>query len=149
MRYVLLITILCLLFITCKKDSTDSAPVITYKSVSPNFAHSSVPVGDQQLPVLTIHVKDADGDLGFVSGKDTSFIFIRNIVTGDMDSLPFPDLNGAAGKNFEGDVLVPLSSLLISDSAAIDTLHLQAYVKDFARQTSDTVTLDPVYYYTP
>jgi len=149
MRYAFLITILSLLFITCKKDSTDSAPVITYKSISPNSAHSSTPVGDQSLPVLTIHIKDAEGDLGFISGKDTSFIFIKNILTGNQDSLQFPDLSGTA-KNFEGDVLIPLSSVLISDGAPTDTLYFQVYIKDFARQSSDTIiTPDPVYYYTP
>jgi hypothetical protein len=150
MRYAFLITILSLLFITCKKDSTDSAPVITYESISPNSIHSSITNNNQQFPILTIHIKDADGDLGLISGKDTSFIFIKNILTGSQDSLQFPDLSGSA-KNFEGDVIIPLpSSVLTSDGAPTDTLYFQVYVKDFARQTSDTIiTQDPVYFYTP
>jgi hypothetical protein len=149
MRYVLLITILSLLFVACKKDSGGSAPQISYVSLSSNTASQAVV---NQGPILTIHVKDADGDLGFIQGSDTSFVFVKNLLSGILDSIPFPDIDGNTGKNFSSDVLVSLSPIL-GDSlgtsgARIDTLYFQVYVKDFAQHVSDTiVTPEPVYYY--
>jgi hypothetical protein len=45
--------------------------------MKPNAAYSNIPVNQQGIPVLTINVTDAEGDLGFKSLKDTSYIVIN------------------------------------------------------------------------
>ena len=39
----------------------------------------------QAMPELTIEITDAEGDLGFI-GKDTAFIYMKNLLTGKFDS---------------------------------------------------------------
>ncbi len=149
MRYSLLVTIAILFFTACKKDKFTSAPQISYKSIGPNVVSLNLPF--QAMPVLTIKVTDAEGDLG-LTDTDTSKIFIKNLVTGKIDSsLKLPSLSGATLKNFEGDILITLDTQIILEgttrpSPKTDTLFYEVYIKDFAKNKSNTIkTNDPVF----
>ncbi|MBK7883055.1 MAG: hypothetical protein IPJ81_04010 [Chitinophagaceae bacterium] len=152
MRYTFLIGIIVFLS-ACKKDKFTSAPQITYKSINPNTLQSNIPFNAQVIPVLTLHLTDADGDLGFVDNKDTSYVFIKNLLTNKIDSLRLPDLKSSAKKYFEADVEIALGSLIESSllpSPKIDTTFFEVYIQDFAKNKSNViVTPDPVYFITP
>lgn len=153
MRYFLIIAAVCSVFATCKKDKFTTVPQIKYKSIKPNAAQSNIPVTSQVIPVLTIHVTDAEGDLGFASSTDVSYIIIKNLLTGKLDSLRFPDIQTSARKNFEGDVEITLTNFLGSSTRPrpkTDTLYFEVYLKDFAKNKSNVIrTDDPVFYITP
>jgi hypothetical protein len=153
MRYAILITIISIFFVGCKKDNVDNAPQITFESIVPNSAFSNIPISEQQIPILTIHVKENGWNLGFVAGQDTSYVFVTNILTGRQDSLLFPDVSSAATNNFDADVQVSLATVLGGSGGPgpkTDTLYFKVYVRDFAKHASDTITTPvPVYYITP
>ena len=153
MRYILIIAALCSIYSSCKKDKFTTIPQIKYKSTKPNTAYSNIPVNQQGIPVLTITVTDAEGDLGFKSLKDTSYIVIKNLLTGKKDSLILPDIQTSAGKDFEGDISVTLSNFLGASTRPrpkTDTLYFEVYIKDFAKNKSNVIkTGDPVFYITP
>ena len=105
MRYTLLLIAACLLFAACKKENFTTAPQISFKSVKPNAFSLNLPVTGQVLPVITINVTDAEGDLGFKDGKDTSKLYIKNLLTSKIDStLHLPDILTSAKKDFKGDI---------------------------------------------
>lgn len=149
MRTTILIVSMLVLFTGCKKDKYTTEPQIKYKSVSPNF--TSIDLG-AVIPDITFSVTDLEGDLGLKAGRDTSFIYLRNILTGKSDSLPFPDLKLSAGRRFEGDVTVSINKVLEckslpSGALHTDTLFFEIYVRDFAKNKSNVVTTgDPVYF---
>jgi hypothetical protein len=153
MRYTLLILVLVLLFAACKKDKFTTAPQITFKSVSPNVAFSNIPIAQQNIPILTIGVTDAEGDLGFISGKDTSKVYIKNLLTSREDSIILPNISTAAVKDFKGDIAINLGAFLAGSSRPrpkTDTLYFEIYVKDFAKNKSNVIrSTDPVYYISP
>lgn len=153
MRYIFFIGFLLLVFTACKKNKFTTVPQISFKSVKPNTAFSNIPVNQQNIPVLTIHVTDAEGDLGFKAGTDTSYAVIKNLTTGKIDSLRLPDIMQAGTKNFEGDIAITLSSFLGGSTRPrpkTDTLYYEVYIKDFAKNKSNTIrTDDPVYYISP
>ena len=154
MRYTLLIVVtLALFFAACKKDKFTTAPQITFKSVKPNTAFSNIPPSQQLIPVLTISVTDAEGDLGFIAGKDTSKVYIKNLLTSKEDSLILPNITSAAVKNFKGDIAIDLSSLLGASNRPrpkTDTLFFEIYIKDFAKNKSNVIISGkPVFYITP
>ena len=149
MRYHLLFTIAILLFAACKKDKYTTAPQISYKSINPNAVFTNIPI--QVMPVLTIEVTDAEGDLG-LTGTDTAKIFIKNLITGNIDSsLRLPDLSAAAGKNFKANVEITLDTQILLEgttrpSPKTDTLFYEVYIKDFAKNKSNVIiTTDPVF----
>lgn len=149
MRYSLLLTIAIFLFTACKKDKYTTAPQISYKSIDPNVVFKNLTV--QVMPVLTLEITDAEGDLGF-TGTDTCKIFIKNLVTGEIDStLRLPDLSGAVGKNFKAEVDIALDTRIILEgstrpSPKTDTLFYEVYIQDFAKNKSNVIkTADPVY----
>jgi hypothetical protein len=152
MRYSLLFTIAILFFTACKKNDT-SAPQIEFKSIDPNTAFSNISCNFQGGTILTLHITDAEGDLGFIQGSDTSFVFIKNLLSNDLDSVRLPDIRTAAVKNFSADVDINLCNYLDASSRPrpkTDTLYFEIYVKDFAKNVSNTIkTTDPVYYITP
>ena len=153
MRYSLLFAIAILGFTACKKDKYTSAPQIEYKSINPNTAFSNVSCNFQDIPVLTLRVTDAEGDLGFIDGSDTSYLFIKNLLTNDIDSVKLPDIRTAAVKNFSADIDINLCGFLAASTRPrpkTDTLYFEVYVRDFAKNVSNTIrTTDPVYYITP
>ena len=153
MRTTLLIALGCSLIAGCKKDKFTTVPQISYKSIKPNVAFSNIPTGQQVIPVLTIHVTDAEGDLGFKSGTDTSFVVIKNLTTNKFDSIKLPDVLTAGKKNFEADIEITLSSFLGASARPrpkTDTLYFEIYVRDFAKNKSNIIrTGDPVFYVSP
>ena len=103
------------------------------------------------MPILTLKVTDSEGDLG-LTATDTSMIFIKNLVTGKIDStLLFPDLSGGTSKNFQADIEIELNTNFILEgttrpSPKTDTLFYEIYIKDFAKNKSNTIiTKDPVF----
>lgn len=151
MRYTLLISILALLFIGCKKDKFTTAPQISFKSVKPDVWYSSN-INPYEGPLLTIHLTDSEGDFGFANNKDTSYVYVKNITIPPykIDSLKFPSLTSLNTKNLNVDVSVMIRSVLQGSGRPkpyVDTLYFEVYVKDFAKNKSNVITTDkPVYY---
>jgi hypothetical protein len=141
------------LLISCKKDKFTTVPQIKYKSVSPNSVRSDLPGTTQVMPVVTIEVTDSEGDLGLVNGKDTSKVYVKNLLTNKLDSLLLPELKAAATKNFKGDINITMERFLGASTRPrpkTDTLYFEIYIKDFAKNKSNVIkTGDPVYYITP
>ncbi len=153
MRYTLLILVFAISYSACKKDKFTTVPQISFKSVKPNVAFSNIPFSQQEIPVLTLTVTDAEGDLGFINGKDTSRVFFKNLLTNREDSIILPNIFTAAVKNFKGDILINLASVLGASNRPrpkTDTLFFEVYIKDFAKNKSNVIkTSDPVFYITP
>lgn len=146
MRYTLIFSMALLLLCACNKDKFTTAPQIEYKSIAPNVADNLSPT-----PVITISITDAEGDMGITS-KDTAFIYMKNLLTNDFDSLPFPDLQASGKSNFKAEVDFVTSKVFKCRSLPgfplhTDTLYFQVYIKDFAKNKSNVIiTGDPVYY---
>ncbi|MEI9959123.1 MAG: hypothetical protein WDM90_23055 [Ferruginibacter sp.] len=142
-----------LFFTACKKDKYTTAPQIEFKSINPNSAVSNINCNFQDIPVLTLHVTDAEGDLGFINGSDTSYVFIKNLINNKLDSAKLPDIRRAAVKNFSADIDINLCGFLAKSTRPnpkTDTLYFEVYVRDFAKNVSNTIkTTDPVYFITP
>ena len=149
MRYTLLFTIAILYFTACKKDKYTTAPQISYKSVSPNAVDLS---SNSVTPAVKLSITDAEGDLGYINGSDTAFVYMKNLLTNDFDSVPFPNIQTAAKSNFKADIEVKIDKVLKCKSQPgfplhTDTIYLEFYVKDFAKNKSNVVkTTDPVYF---
>ena len=155
MRIVLFFSAFILIFASCKKDKYTTAPQIKFKSVNPNVSSSAVLATDSDLsPKLTIEITDAEGDLGYVQGFDTSMIYIKNLLTQNLDSFLLPDIQTAGTKNFKADIIVNLFDVLECGPVPpfpirprTDTTFFEVYVTDFAKNKSNViVTGDPVYY---
>ena len=148
MRSIIMVVLLSVFFSACKKDKYTTAPQINYKSVSPQFINNDI---NSVVPVITFRVTDSEGDLGITS-KDTAFIFLKNLLTGKSDSLPFPDLKDISKSDFKADVLASIGSVLECKPVAggllhVDTLFYEIYIKDFAKNKSNTIVSgDPVFY---
>lgn len=148
MRTTFILAVFILILSACKKDKYTTEPQIKYKSVNPNF--TSIAVG-AEIPAITISITDSEGDLG-LTASDTSYIYLKNNLTGKSDSMAFPDLGTAAKSNFKGDVVVSISKVLDckplpSGALHIDTLYFDIYVKDFAKNKSNVITTgDPVFF---
>ena len=148
MRYSLVFTIVILFLSACNKDKFTTAPQIEFKSISPNVVDNT-----SASPILTIHITDAEGDLG-INAKDTAFVYMKNLLTNTFDSLPFPDLQAVAKSNFKADVDIDINKVLKCKTRPgnppplhTDTLYFQIYVKDFAKNKSNVIiTNDPVYF---
>ncbi len=147
MRYTLLLAIAILLFTTCKKDKFTTAPQINYKSIAPNVVDNL-----SASPVITFSITDAEGDIG-INANETAFIYIKNLLVNAFDSLPFPDLQSGAKRNFEAevDITVPSSVLkcnsLPNGALHTDTVFFEIYVKDFAKNKSNLITTaEPLYF---
>ena len=142
-----------MLIFSCKKDKFKTEPQISFKSIKPSRVSSSITRTDPDLPFITIHVTDGNGDLGFREGKDTSRVYIKNLLTSKTDSLLLPDLSGVAGKNFEADIEIGLFNVLgVSNRPRpkVDTLFFEIYVTDFAKNKSNVIISDePLLYVSP
>lgn len=152
MRYILLLAVTALGFSACKKDKFETVPAITYKNVSPNSLLGNIPITGQALPILTFHLTDAEGDIGFKAGSDTSKVYLKNLTTNKEDSLFLPTFGIAAGKNFEADIDVNLVTVIgpsTRPAPKVDTLYFEVYVKDFAKNKSNVIKAGPVYYIFP
>lgn len=133
----------------CQKDKYTTAPQITYESISPNAIDANN-ANQQANPILTIGITDAEGDFGFVDQQDTSYVYVKNLLTGKFDSAFFPAaVNNFTGKDFHAEVKIDLYQFLETSnrpSPKIDTTYFEVYVTDFAKNKSNVlVTPEPVY----
>lgn len=148
MRYAILVISVLIFCTACKKDKFTTAPQIKYKSLSHNAVDLSP---TSAVPVVTLHITDAEGDLGN-SANGTSFVYMTNKLTNTFDSVPFPDLQSAAKKDFAADIDVTIGKVLKCRSLPgnplhTDTLYFEFYVKDFANNKSNVVTTpEPVFF---
>jgi hypothetical protein len=144
MRYTLLIAILAFGLLSCNKDKYTTAPQIKFKEFSPNVWRG----GLSQVPVMVLSVTDSEGDLGFLAGKDTAFIYIQDPRTTDLDSIPMTDISSATGKNFEAELRVNLKAIF-APLQTPDTIYYDVYIKDFAKNKSNVIRTDQPAYYIP
>lgn len=139
----------CLL--SCGKDKYTTAPQIEFVSLKPNSASSDLSVQLRDLaPKLTFNITDAEGDFGFVAGKDTSLVFIKNLSSGFVDSFLLPDLNGSASAGFKAEVTLNLFDAMDCTRSRpyMDTTYYEVYVTDFAKNKSNVMTTpQPLYYF--
>jgi hypothetical protein len=152
MRYCLLISILALGFVACKKDKFTSAPQISFKSINPdNWDNANL--NSNEGPVITIHLTDSEGDFGFADGHDTSYAYVKNISIPPFreDSIKFPTLPNSIKKNLDVDVDLMIRRVLANSGRPrpfVDTLYFEVYVKDFAKNKSNVIrTEKPLYLY--
>ena len=153
MRTAILILSL-VVFASCSKDKFTNEPQLEFKRfdrdqwVGPIFT-------TQEPPHMIVEVTDGDGDLGFIAGQDTAFVYLKNLLNGDTDSLAFPNLASAAKKNFKADIEISIASVMTGRPGNpprpySDTLYFEVYVKDFAKNKSNVVlTSEPFYLITP
>ena len=153
MRNTIIILFISFFAASCGKDKYTTAPQIKYKSISPNIVRSDVIIGSPDVPVIALNVTDAEGDLGFKNGSDTSYIFIRNLLINRLDSFRLPDIQSVATKNFQSDILINTFDILRGTSRPrpkVDTLYFEIYITDFQKNKSNVIkTGDPIYYVTP
>jgi hypothetical protein len=165
MRYLLLAIIVCTLIFSCNKNNGNSAPEIKFKSITPTVL-STTP-NSLFVPLLTIEIKDAEGDIGFKEQKDTSYIYIKNLTISPfrVDSFKFPEsLSAVAKKNFKADVAIDLRNTQTGGSGVfypapivsgrpkpfLDSMYFEVYVKDFAKNKSNVIRTDaPLVLITP
>lgn len=150
MRSIICIIGLLFLFVSCEKDKYTTAPQIEYVQLRNNVIDSRD--FNATYPILTFKITDAEGDIGLKAGTDSSFIYVKNLLTGFADSLMFPDLETAGKSNFSAEVDVDLKKFvkcktLPGTPLHTDTLYFEIYVKDFEKNKSNViVSEDPVYF---
>jgi hypothetical protein len=149
MRYIFIGLFTCLVAISCKKNNDSAAPVISFKDITAVYVKNS----NSPNPILTINISDADGDLGFNEGKDTSYIYIKNLKNPPfkLDSFKLPEaLKTVPKNNFKASAEIDIFSLLPATvSTRKDTIYYEVYVKDFAKNKSNVIkTDDPIIYIT-
>ncbi len=151
MRYTIILIIISLFAVSCGKDKYTTNPQISFKSVKPNVLRSDVATNFQVIPILTLSVTDAEGDLGFIDGKDTAYVFIKSLINNTVDSMIMPNIESLVSKNYQADLLItPPFKRSTRPSPKVDTLYYEIYVKDFARNKSNVITTtDPVFYIIP
>ncbi len=148
MRYTS-VFIMALFFLgACNKDKFTTVPQIKYKSIDPTAITVSANSPD---PVLTIEITDAEGDIG-ITATDTAYVYMKNLLTNNFDSVAFPDLTAASKSNFKADVDITMSKVfkcksLPGNPLHTDTIYFEIYVKDFAKNKSNVIrTEQPVYF---
>ncbi len=154
MRYLIIAILVSAIFFSCKKSDGNSAPKVKFKSITEEiFGGGSSATGIR--PILVLEVSDDDGDLGFNEGKDTSYIFIKNLTVAPfrIDSFKFPaslsQLPKSTFKSFQ-DVEIDLNKntnrmaypLITSTSGARDTAFYEVYVRDFGKNKSNVIKTD-------
>lgn len=154
MRNTILFIIVCLFAVSCGKEKFTTVPQIKFKSLTPNRVRSDVNSDNPNLPIITINITDAEGDLGFKDANNVSTIFIKNLLNNRRDSFPLPDIQTVATKNFQGDILINTFDILSpgprTNRPRVDTLFYEIYVVDFAKNKSNVITTpDPIYYVLP
>jgi hypothetical protein len=150
MRNIICVIIIMCFLVSCKKDKYTTAPQIEYVKLRNNAIDSRDFTAT--YPVLTFEITDAEGDIGLKAGTDTSFIYVKNLLTGFADSLSFPNLETAGKNNFSAEVDVDLKKFvkcktLPGTPLHTDTLYFEIYVRDFERNKSNVfISGDPVYF---
>ncbi|MEP6711864.1 MAG: hypothetical protein ABJA37_05600 [Ferruginibacter sp.] len=155
MRITLCIAAVFLFFVSCKKDKYTTAPQIKFNSFTPNVAFSNS-LDPTSGPVLSIQLTDLEGDFGFNTNKDTSYVYVKNItiVPNKTDSFKFPAaLSAINRKSLNVEVSVLINSVLQTSNQPnrpyTDTLFFEVYVQDFAKNKSNVITAGPVFYISP
>ena len=149
MRNTIIIFIISLIAVSCSKDKYTTAPQIKFVSVSPNRVPSGVTLGSPEIPIITLSVTDSEGDLGFKTGKDTSYVYIKNLLINRLDSFVMPDIQSVTTKHFQAEIRINVFDVLRGSSRPrpkVDTLVYEIYIADFAKNKSNKVTTAPVYY---
>jgi hypothetical protein len=152
MRNTIIILLISLIAVSCGKDKYTTVPQLKFKSVSPDRVGSGVIIGSEAIPLITLSVTDSEGDLGFKTAKDTSYIYIRNLLINRVDSFFLPDIQSVAAKNFQADIRINTFDILRGSNRPrpkVDTIRYEIYVVDFKKNKSNIVTTDPIYYVTP
>lgn len=141
------------LFSACKKDKYTTEPQLSFKSFNPNQASNLTPIEFQ--PTVILEIRDKEGDIGFKAGTDTSQVYVKNMLTGKLDSFYFPNLSAVAGNNFKAEIEIGLYSVMSgrdlpsSQRPYTDTLQFEIYVTDFAKNKSNVIlTTEPFIYST-
>lgn len=138
------------LLVSCSKDKFTREPQIKFEGFTSNNFVSPI-FDENQAPRLILKVTDGDGDIGIDPGRDTAFIHMKNLLTGDSTSLMFPNLGSAAKKNFEAEVEASIFRVMRGDPPAaprpwIDTLFFEVYITDFDKNKSNViVTPEPFF----
>lgn len=153
MRQVILAVAFAAFCVSCNKNKYTTAPQIKFKSITSPFIFT---LDVKQSPILTIEITDAEGDIGFKDGKDTSYVYVKNLTIPPFlsDSFKFPkSISAVTGKDFKADVDVAIRSILSTSANAApytDTLFFEVYVKDFAKNKSNVIKTDkPLLYKRP
>lgn len=151
MKNLAIALIAVVLLASCNKDKFTTVPQIAFESVKPqNISYLDF---GATAPDITISITDKEGDLGLVDGTDTAWVYMKNNLTGDFDSLPFPNIKQAAGKEFKAEVTFSSARVLKCKPRPggvehVDSLYFDVYVKDFADNKSNTITTnDPVLFF--
>lgn len=141
MKNFLIISLLSLMIISCKKeeDSYSDTPSIEFVSISP----STVKEFEDEV-MVTIKYQDGNGDLG-ENDPDVKNLFItdsRNnvIYTFRIQQLAPNDANII----IEGELDVKLSTLSVVGSASSESATFSIYVQDRAGNKSNVVTSTPI-----
>lgn len=140
---------------SCGKDKFTSEPQIEFNFIKPNnYRAAQFNTDPQPSPILSIQLKDAEGDFGFSKGKDTSYVYIKNITIPPfkMDSIRFPNTL-VKKSNLYAEVQVALANAsgLLGNSGNLptpytDTVYFEIYVQDFAKHKSNVIkTTTPLY----
>ncbi|MEO5967370.1 MAG: hypothetical protein ABIP69_03845 [Ferruginibacter sp.] len=152
MRYLSSI-ILLLVLISCNKDKFSDEPQLTFIKFDRTQA-SNLELGNEVPPHIYFELTDGNGDIGLIPGKDTSKIYIKNLLTNKVDSsLLFPDLRTAGTKNFKGELKISLRSIMsgrdlpTSARPYQDTIYFEIYVTDFAKNKSNVIVTDKPFVY--
>src|SRR6188768_47812 len=101
MRIIILVCLIGLFFSACNKDKYTTEPQIEYKSIDFNYVEN---ISGYSTPSVTFSITDAEGDIGNLTLRDTAYIHVKNVRTGDSALLTFPDLKDITKKDFKADV---------------------------------------------
>jgi hypothetical protein len=144
---ILVLFFIVVVVTSCKKDNFTSTPQISFQSIKPDTWKKGLsPIGAG--PVLSLGLTDVEGDLGFIRGKDTAFVYLQNNLTNKLDSSFFPEMPITNKRNMKVSVDILLTDFLVSTgSDKTDIIYFDVYVKDFKKNKSNVIkTPQPVYY---
>lgn len=147
MRYLFLALAICIVIYSCKKSDGNTAPEIAFDKITAAVFTTNT-TGVDAPPILTIKLKDEDGDIGFKAGKDTSYVYIKNLNVPPfiVDSFEFPsNLSAVAGRKMDVEVDIDISKKMKPSGARVDTFYFEVFVKDIAKNKSNVIkTTDPI-----
>lgn len=153
MKNTLFLVCLVIFSISCKKDKFTTTPQIKFIDISPNTAQSDINSTYKDFaPKLIFKITDAEGDFGFNTPDDSSMIYVKHLLSNNIDSFRFPSLSGATKQDFEGEVTINLFSALDCYSPGparprTDTIYYEFYVQDAKKNKSNVVrTTKPLYF---
>ena len=153
MRNILFIAFIICGFVSCQKDKFTTAPQIKFVDLVPNNAQSDINSTNLELaPRLIFKITDAQGDFGSNDPQDSSKIYIKHLLSNNIDSFRFPNLQTATKNDFEAEITINLFQALdcVTPGRArprTDTVYYEFYVQDAKKNKSNVVrTEKPLYY---